>query len=478
MQDLVGRIKEQELLKEAFDSGSPELIAVFGRRRVGKTYLIKKFFKDRLLFQIVGIKDAKLSSQLEQFSSALGKAAGNPKLYRVPESWPEAFSQLSSFLTPKLTSERSVLFLDEFPWLNTQKSGFLQAFDHWWNSWANDQDNLMVIICGSAASWMIQNIVNNKGGLHNRLTRKIRLLPFNLKETEEFLSKRNIIMVRYQILQIYMVMGGIPHYLKEIRKGESPVQAINRICFTKDGFLNGEFNNLYKSLFTNADRHLSIIRVLAKNNSGLSRQEIIKKSNVTSGGRLSLVFDELIESGFIAPWNPYDKKSKDTIYKLSDEFTHFYLKFMENNRGSGEGVWETISTGESWKSWSGFAFERVCLKHIPQIKKSLGIQSIYTEDATWRSKKNEGKGAQIDLLFDRNDFVINLCEIKFSKSEFTIDNAYAEQLESKKDVFKKETKTKKALFLTFISTFGVVDNTISKRLVQNSITMNSLFENQ
>ena len=210
-------------------------------------------------------------------------------------------------------------------------------------------------------------------------------------------------------------MGGIPHYLKEIRKGESPVQAINRICFTKDGFLNGEFDNLYKSLFANADRHLSIIRILAKNNSGLSRQEIIKKTNFTSGGSLSMVFDELTESGFITPWNPYDKKSKDIIYKLSDEFTHFYLKFMENNRGSSDAVWETISAGESWKSWSGFAFERVCLKHIQQIKKSLGIQSIYTEETTWHSKPGEEKGAQIDLLFDRNDFVINLCEIKFRK---------------------------------------------------------------
>lgn len=272
-------------------------------------------------------------------------------------------------------------------------------------------------------------------------------------------------------------MGGIPHYLKEIRKGESPAQAINRICFTEDGFLSGEFNNLYASLFEDATRHLSIIRVLAKNNSGLTRQQIIKKTGLSSGGRLTLVFDELIESGFITPWNPYDKKSKDIIYKLSDEFTHFYLKFMENNRGSGDGIWEAISTEESRKSWSGVAFERGCLKHIAQIKFSLGIQSIYTDEATWEAKPSNGKDAQIDLLFDRKDFIINLCEIKFSKSEFTVNKAYAEQLENKKDVFRKQTNTKKALFLTFITTFGITDNLYSRRLLQNSITTDALFDN-
>lgn len=476
MKNLIGRTKEQELLKDAFDSGSPELIAIFGRRRVGKTYLIRKYFNDKIQFQFVGTKGASLSSQLEQFGSALSNAAGNSKSHRAPESWSEAFMQLSSFLMQELPAKRCVIFLDEFPWLNTPKSGFLQAFGYWWNSWADNQDNLVVIICGSAASWMIKNIVNNKGGLHNRITRKIRLLPFNLKETEEFLLAKNINMTRFQLLQIYMVMGGVPHYLKEIRKGESPAQAINRICFTKDGFFSAEFHNLYHSPFEDTSRHLSIIRALVASNSGLTRKSIIDKTGLPSGGSVTLLFDELIESGFITPWQPYDKKSRDIIYKLSDEFTHFYLKFMENNRGSGENIWETISNEESWKSWSSIAFERVCLKHIPQIKLSLGIRSIYTEEATWHFRPKTGKGAQIDLLFDRKDFVINLCEIKFSKSEFSITKAYGEQLENKKEVFKKQTNTKKALFLTFVTTFGLADNQYSKRLVQNSVTMDALFE--
>jgi AAA+ ATPase superfamily predicted ATPase len=475
MEKLIGRHTEQKLLREAMNSSAPELIALFGRRRVGKTFLIRQYFRENLVFELMGTREAKLASQLENFSKALGKAAGNPKLYRVPDNWSDAFDQLNNFLAPKLTAQRAVVFLDEFPWLNTHKSGFLAAFDHWWNSWGNSQPNLVVIICGSAASWMIQNVVNNKGGLHNRITRKIRLLAFNLKETEEFLQARNVNLDRYQLLQVYMIMGGIPHYLKEIRKGESAAQAVNRICFTKDGLLQGEFKNLYHSLFDDAVRHLAVVKALANNNSGLTRNDIIDKAGLTSGGTITGLLEELIESGFVMAWQPYDKKSRDTVYKLSDEFTHFYLKFMENNRASGDDIWQSFSSGQSWKSWSGVAFERVCLKHISQIKKELGIQSLYTEEATWRFLPKTGKGAQIDLLFDRKDFVINLCEMKYSESEFVIDKAYAGEMENKRDVFKQQTKTRKSLFLTFVTTFGVKDNEYAKRLIQNSITANALF---
>lgn len=476
MEKLIGRELEKTLIRGALDSGAPELIALFGRRRVGKTFLIKQSVQKNLAFEFVGTREAKLATQLENFTKALGKAAGNPKLYRVPDSWSDAFDQLSNFLFPKLTMQRTVVFLDEFPWLNTHKSGFLAAFDHWWNSWGNNQPNLVVIICGSAASWMIQNIVNNKGGLHNRVTRKIRLLPFNLKETEEFLQGRNIHLDRYQILQVYMVMGGIPHYLKEIKKGESTTQAINRVCFTKDGLLQGEFKNLYYSLFDDAARHLAVVKALAGNHSGLTRNDIIGKAGLTSGGTITGLLEELIESGFVTAWQPYDKKSRDTIFKLSDEFTHFHLKFIANNRASGDDIWQSFSAGQSWKSWSGVAFERICLKHIPQIKKQLGISGIYTEDATWRHFPKKGKGAQVDLLFDRKDFVINICEMKYSGSGFTIDKSYAAELENKRDVFKRETKTKKSLFITFVTMFGITDNEYARRLVQNSIQADALFE--
>lgn len=318
--------------------------------------------------------------------------------------------------------------------------------------------------------------MNNKGGLHNRITRKIRLLPFNLQETENYLHARQVNLDRYQILQLYMIMGGIPHYLKEVNKGESSTQAIDRICFTKDGLLESEFKNLYHSLFDDATRHLAVVRALAGNNAGLARGDIIDKAGLSSGGTITGLLEELIESGFVMAWQPYDKKSRDTIYKLADEFTNFYLKFMERNRPSGSGVWQSFSTGQSWKSWSGVAFERVCLKHISQLKKALGIAAVHTEESAWRHLPKKGRGAQIDLLIDRRDFVINICEMKYSESEFVIDKGYAGELENKRNVFKQETGTKKSLFLTLVTTFGIKENDYFTKLVQNSVKMDALFD--
>lgn len=476
MEKVVGRESEKKVLKEAMQSMTPELIAVYGRRRVGKTFLIRQFLKKEIAFEFTGSKEAKLGQQLVNFSKSLGKLSGNEKLYRVPANWSDGFDLLTSYITPKLATGKTVVFLDEFPWINTHKSGFLSAFDHWWNSWGTKQHKLVVIICGSAAAWMIQNIVYNKGGLHNRITRKLRLLPFTLQETEAYLKGQNVSLDRYQILQLFMVLGGIPHYLKEIKKGESSTQVIDRLCFSKDGLLHDEFKSLYHSLFDDATKHLAVVRALAKNNSGLTRNEIIDEAALTSGGRITELLDELIESGFVTTWLPYDKKSKDSIYKLADEYSHFYIKFMENSRSQGTGTWLRFSDGQSWKSWSGIAFERVCLKHIPQIKKALGITVIYTEESAWRYIPKKGNGAQIDLLIDRRDFVIHICEMKYSASTYTIDKKYAGELENKEDVFREQTKTKKSLFITMVTTFGLKDNEYASRLVKNNVKMDALFE--
>jgi len=476
MEKLIGREAEKKLLQDTLLSASPELVAIFGRRRVGKTFLVRQYFARQLVIEFTGTREANLSQQLSNFTKALGKAAGNDKLYRVPENWADAFDLLNHLLDPRLKTGKAVVFLDEFPWLNTHKSGFLPAFDHWWNSWGTRQPNLVVIICGSAASWMIKHVVNNKGGLHNRITRKIKLLPFNLYETEQYLHARNVHLDRYQVLQLYMIIGGVPHYLKEVKKGESAAQAIDRICFTKDGALQGEFKNLYHSLFDDASRHLAVVSALAKNNAGLTRNQLIAGTRLSSGGWVTELLEELIESGFVTAWPPYDKKSKDSIYKLADEFTHFYLKFMEKGRSSGSGSWQNFSTGPSWRSWSGVAFERVCLKHIPQLKKALGIAAVYTEESAWRHLPKQEKGAQIDLLIDRRDFVINICEMKYAETMFVIDKGYAAELENKRNVFKTVTGTNKSLFITMVTSFGVKDNDYAVRLVQNSVKMDALFD--
>jgi AAA+ ATPase superfamily predicted ATPase len=474
---LIGRASEINILQEALISPEAELIAIYGRRRVGKTYLIRTVYEKEIVFEISGLNSLPMSDQLENFSSNLTTAFNLPVEIAIPKNWLQAFRQLRQLLEPKLSSKKQVVFLDELPWFDTPKSGFLSAFDNFWNSWASKQRGLVVVICGSAASWMIQNIVRSKGGLHNRITRRMRLMPFNLYETELFLQNKYIQLDRYQIIQLFMITGGIPHYLKDIRRGESVVQAVDRLCFTNDGLLVDEFKSLYSALFENADKHILIVRALAQNPTGLMRGEIIDICSLSSGGGLTKLLDELLESGFISEFIPFNKTSKDAIFKLTDEYSLFYLKFIENSKAIGEGAWLDKSISASWKSWSGFAFENICLKHTPQIKKALNIYGIYSEQSAWRYVSKGGDaGTQIDLLIDRRDNCINLCEIKFSITEFTIDKKYAEDLAAKRRIFIAQTSTKKAVFITMITTFGVNNNAHYLNNVQNQLTMNVLFE--
>jgi AAA+ ATPase superfamily predicted ATPase len=475
--EIIGRKEETDLLEEALNAKEAGLIAVYGRRRVGKTFLVHTYFENRLAFELTGMNGASLKEQLQQFSKAMEKVTGAALSFRPPQNWIDAFHALEQYLATKTKNKKWVVFLDEFPWLDSRKSGFLSAFEHFWNTWASRQPNLLVIICGSAASWMIRNIVNNKGGLHNRLTQKIKLLPFTLSETEVFLKSSGSKLDRYQVLQIYMALGGIPQYLKNVGKGNSAVQVIEKICFSKDGLLKGEFNNLYSSLFEIADSHIKVVRALSATPKGMTRREIIEECGFSSGGRTSLVLEELEESGFIKSALPYDKITRDAVYKLIDEFSIFYLRFMDKPF-SGKNIWVKKSVTPSYKIWCGMAFEAVCLKHIEQIKKGLGILGIESEESTWRyvpAKGQTEKGAQIDLLIDRKDNCINICEMKYYTEKFSIDKSYAENLAQKLEIFTRKTKTRKTLFLTMLTTYGVSENLHAARLVQKDLTMDVLF---
>lgn len=472
-QKIIGRDAEKEMLQSMLTSGEAELVAILGRRRVGKTFLIRNFYEQHLVFEYAGVHEAGLEEQLLNFRNALQQAMGSIIPLATPTNWIEAFAFLSELLKVKLLNQPTVVLFDEFPWIHTPKSGFLSAFGHWWNTWASRQGLLKVVICGSAASWMIENIINNRGGLHNRVSRTIRLLPFSLKETEEYLNSRGIRLDQYQILQLYMALGGIPHYLKQVDKGESADHVIDKLFFEKNGLLKVEFANLYRSLFANATHHEAIVRALAKKGRGLSRTEIIELCGFTTGGGTTRLFEELEESGFITQYIPFGKTSRDNIYKLSDEYSLFYLKFIENSRAGGEGTWHKIAAGQSYSSWSGNAFEAICQKHVPQIKKALGIGAVYTEASGWRYTGENG--AQIDLLLDRRDHCINLCEIKFCKDEFVIDKRYAGELENKVRVFRSQTKTKKTIFPTMITPYGVKKNDYYTSFVQSEVLMRDLF---
>lgn len=472
---LFGRNKEIEVLQAALTSTEAEMISVIGRRRVGKTFLIKTVYEKSLAFELTGIQHAPRKEQLRNFSGQLTKMSNSKIPIPPPKDWLEAFFLLSEFLESKLGKKKIVVFLDELPWMSTHKSGFLRSLSWFWNSWAVNK-NVVVVICGSAASWMIQKVVNHRGGLHNRITKRIHLHPFSLAETEKYLRSRKARFDRYQIIQIYMALGGIPHYLKEIEPGLSAVQNINNICFSKTGLLRNEFSRLYASLFDNAENHVTVIKVLAKKRQGLTRKKIVESLKISEGATVSKVLDELNESGFISSFRPFGKKKKERLYRLTDEYSLFYLRFMEGKEHEGENIWNHLSQTQPYKIWSGYAFENVCLKHISQIKKAMSIAGIYSVSGSFYKKGTEGsEGGQVDLLIDRNDQVINLFEIKFYTEPFTITKTYAEKLRSRMGAFRESTKTRKQLFWVFISTFGLKTNAHSLGIISKSLIMDDLF---
>jgi AAA+ ATPase superfamily predicted ATPase len=468
---VIGRLKEIRILENALDSNYSELIVVYGRRRVGKTFLIRETYKKQIHFEFVGMHKASVREHLKLFSMTLFNYSGKKR--NIPGTWLEAFQQLKEYCDSLKGSKKKVLFIDEFPWIDNNKSSFLKAFDNFWNSYVNKRKDLVVVICGSAASYMINKIIKNKGGLHNRLTEKIRVEPFNLFETAALLKKNNIKLSHYDILQLYMVMGGIPHYLQKILPGESAAQSIDRLCFDKDGFLRNEFSNVFASLFEQTDNHEKIIRILGDVRKGLTRKEILSKTKLPSGGNLSRTLNELEISGFIEQYSPVGRV-KNRLYRLVDEYSAFYLKFIEKNKTSKNGVWNKLRQQASFNSWSGFSFENICIKHVEQIKQALHIAGVHSNNYSW-ADKNPEHAAQIDLLIDRDDHVINLCEVKFHNTPFSIDKKYAAELLQKRNAFLMSSNSKKSIFITFISTYGLKENEYSKEIVQNSITMEGLF---
>ncbi len=482
--EIVGRQRELARIAELKASREPAFVAVYGRRRIGKTFLIRKGFKDSLALEMTGMRDGNLTEQLQNFTLALSKASqGRFPIDGQPKSWQVAFQQLVRWCETLPQNKKYVLFFDELPWLASPRSRFLQGLDYFWNSWGSRQSNLILIVCGSAASWIIRKLLNEKGGLHNRITHRFRLLQFDLAETREFLWSRHVRLSDYQIIELTMAFGGVPLYLEQAQPGESAAQIIDRTCFARDGLLRDEFNQLYAALFDTPERHLEIVKTLASKSSGLTRKEIALMTGQSPSGRLTEVIDELVESGFVQSTLPFGKSIKDTLFRLSDEYSMFYLQWIEKRRRDTTSGWQSIRGTPKWRAWSGAAFESVCMKHVVQIKNALGISGVSTHTASWRyrptnrpTNEDGNDGAQIDLLIDRADACINLCEMKFSETEFTIDKHYAGRLQARREIFRRVTKSKKSLFLTFVTTHGIKSNPYSLEVVDSSVTMDALFK--
>lgn len=473
---MIGRKKELAILANAYAGQKPELIAVFGRRRVGKTYLIQSFFEGKIDFELTGLKEGTKEQQLRNFTYSLKDAQKSVDLPAQPTDWLEAFHQLKTYLESLADSEkRKVVFIDELPWMAAGKSDFLTGFSYFWNSYAA-KANIVVVICGSAMAWMIQKIINDKGGLHNRVTRRIHLQAFTLAETEAYFQERHIMFDRYQLLLLYMTMGGIPHYLDQVEGGKSAIQNIDDICFQPQGLLRTEFDNLYSSLFANPERYESIITALSSTWKGMSRMEIIEHTDITDGGGLTMMLQELEQSGFISSYIPFGKKKKDTLFRLTDCYSLFYLKFIRDIPSKETISWQSLSQTQKWVTWTGYAFENICFQHIDQIKSALSIAGVHTNQYSFLAKKTEeNEGTQIDLLIDRQDNVISLCEVKFYNDTWLLTKAEADNLRRKKSVFRQVTGTKKQIFVVLITTFDLIQNQHSVGLVDNVLDMNALF---
>lgn len=467
---IIGRKHEMELLNKIQTSQRSEFVAICGRRRVGKTFLVKEFFEDEFVFHTSGLANEGSQRQIKAFYEDLLEY-GLPKQPKRPKDWLEVFVLLRE-LIKQSDKKRKVIFLDELPWMDTPRSGFVSALEHFWNSWASGQRNIVLVVCGSATSWMMDKMINNHGGLHNRLTCQIFLEPFTLCESEHFLQSRGFMFSRYDIAVCYMALGGIPYYLDLLNPQLSLAQNIDQLLFKQNGPLAREFGNLYAALFKNSDDYIKVVEALSKKKTGLSRSEIMQATNKGSGNGLTVVLRNLESCGFIRQYKQYKASRKDkTIYQLADFFTMFHFYFIVGRNVSN---WESLQGKSSFFTWAGLTFELLVASHINMVKKALGISGVETKEYVWRCS-DEKRGAQVDLAIERGDNMVNLCEMKFSIAPFSIDKSYEMSLRNKLALFMEYTGRNKSLQLTLVTTYGLTQNTHSG-IVSNEITLDDLFD--
>ena len=475
---MIGRTEETKALNRLYDSGRAELVAIYGRRRVGKTYLVDETFSDRITFRHAGLspagEEAKglLHAQLNHFYNSLviqGMESGER-----PQNWLDAFLLLEQFLQKRDDGARQLVFLDELPWLDSPRSGFLRAFEGFWNTWGCHRRNLMVIVCGSANSWVTDKLINNHGGLYGRVTYEIKLSPFTLRECEEFYRSRGVCFSRYDITQSYMIFGGIPYYLGYMDRELSLAQNVDRLFFAQNGVLKNEYDRLFESVFTNPEAIKTIVNLLYTRNAGFTRREITEKLGVTDGGTLSKNLNALLSGDFIIKYVPFGFSKREEHYKLIDPFCLFYLHFVRNRTRTNPAFWQQNATAQPIVTWRGYAFENVCFNHIEQIKRALGISGVITSSSAWSKKADDTEGTQIDLLIERNDNVINMCEIKYTSGDFTVDKSYYKVLLGRPDKIKEMVSPKVSIHSTLITTFGLKRNEYSG-VFSRVITMDDLF---
>jgi len=472
---IIGREKEQRELLSLLEKEDSQFCAVYGRRRVGKTYLIRETFNYQFCFQHTGVAKGTLRQQLTAFRNSL-IAAGMTRC-AIPKTWIDAFELLKQFINDAPAGKK-VLFIDELPWMDTPKGNLIGALENFWNGWATArrEKDIVLIVCGSATSWISNKLMKDKGGLRGRLTNRIKVVPFTLRECELFAGSANLALGRKDVLELYMILGGIPYYWSFLKKGLSVAQNVDQLFFTETAQLRDEFEALYATLFKRPENYLKVIACLSNGKrSGMTREDILRESRLSDGGTFSTILEELEECGFIRRFVSADTAETNAMYQLTDNYTLFYYLCIKKNAFSDEHYWSNTFTSAFHNTWKGLAFERVCLQHIPQIKAALGITGVQTNICSWSARgTGRRRGAQIDLVIQRADDFTDLCELKHSSSAFTIDKDYAEELQNKIEAYQELSKDKRTLHLVMVTTNGVVRNSYYN-LIQNEVTMDDLF---
>ena len=479
---MIGREKEVSELLELYDRDEAELVAVYGRRRVGKTYLVDETFKNHITFRHAGLSpiemdeqagDRLLKKQLQAFYYSL--ETQGMKKSSCPKDWLEAFFMLEMFLQEIDDGSKQVIFLDELPWMDTPKSGFITGFEAFWNGWACHR-NVMIIVSGSATSWIKDKLINNHGGLYGRVTYEIKLEPFTLKECEELFSERGVRISRYDVVQSYMIFGGIPFYLNYFQRGRSLAQNVDELFFQKGAKLRMEYDRLFSSIFSNPEKMKTIVKTLSTRNKGYTRSELADRAGYKEGGTLTGALNALIASDFIVRYTPFATGKREVHYKLVDPFCIFYLRFVEGKDTIPDGFWLENIGSQSIVTWRGYAFENVCFCHIDQIKRALGISGISSTQSAWsKMGDDESEGAQIDMIISRKDNVVNMCEIKFYGDEFSVDEKYDQLLRHRQMLLSESIPKKSTIHNTLITTYGIKDNAY-RWSFESVVTMEDLFK--
>lgn len=477
--DMIGRKKETLELEELFNRNRSELVAVYGRRRVGKTYLVEQVFKNRFSFRHAGLspvehtKKGFLDEQLKHFYNSL--RSFGLKSDACPTSWLDAFYMLQQLLEQKDNGKRQVVFIDELPWLDTPRSGFITAFEGFWNNWGAHRDNLMVIVCGSASSWMLDKLINNHGGLYGRVTYEIKLSPFTLRESADFLKDFGIKLSTYDIAQSYMILGGIPYYLQYFKKGLSLSQNIDELFYNQNAKLGAEYDRLFSSVFSNPVLAENVVRILSAKNAGYTREELTQKLKITDGGAITSTLNALIAGDFVTKYIPFGMNKRQQHYKLIDPFCLFYHRFVKNNQGMNEDFWEQNIKSQQIVVWRGIAFENLCFSHIKQIKNALGIPGVASRQSAWSKRDDDTDGAQIDMLIDRDDNIINMCEMKFYGDDYAVNRDYYKKILHRQELLSAMIYKRTAIHSTLITTFGLSESEYNG-IFTDVITLDDLFK--